>query len=258
MSKDIQSQFNKTGYAIEKGVFTGAEIKTLENEFDQIVTQLKKSGENINARWGSDLTRHIEDSDSEVIHTHNIQSYSSIMLHMVQNETLLDLAESLIGPDIILHHTKLFCKPPKKGSAFPLHQDWSYFPTQKNSMIAAVVHLSESTENMGCFRVVPESHKLGKIENSNGHSHVPGIHDHSSLETALPIEAKKGDVLFFHCCTIHGSTPNISDHSRKTILIQLYSGKDTIVDENMHTNVQLVLRGWNYQATRENIGNIKS
>ena len=158
---------------IERGVFTAGEIKTLENEFDQIVTQLKKSGENINARWGSDLTHHIEDSDSEVIHTHNIQSYSSIMLNMVQNETLLDLAESLIGPDIILHHTKLFCKPPKKGSAFPLHQDWSYFPTQKNSMIAAVVHLSKSTEDMGCFRVVPESHKLGKIENSDGHSHVP-------------------------------------------------------------------------------------
>ena len=67
-----------------------------------------------------------------------------------------------------------------------------------------------------------------------------------------------GDVLFFHCCTIHGSMPNISDHSRKTILIQLYSGKDTIVDGNQHTNVQLVLRGWNYNATRESIGNIKS
>jgi phytanoyl-CoA hydroxylase len=258
VSRTIQSQFNKTGYALEKGVFSDGEIETLENEFDQIVTQLKKSGENINARWDSDLTRHIEDSDSEVIHTHNIQSYSSVMLNMVQNESLLDLAESLMGPDIILHHTKLFCKPPKKGSAFPLHQDWSYFPTQKNSMIAAVVHLSKSTEDMGCFRVVPESHKLGKIENSDGHSHVPGIHDHYSLETALPIEAEKGGVLFFHCCTIHGSMPNTSDHSRKTILIQLYSGKDTIVDENPHTNVQLVLRGWNYQATRESIGNIKS
>ncbi|MEE3188542.1 MAG: phytanoyl-CoA dioxygenase family protein, partial [Candidatus Neomarinimicrobiota bacterium] len=142
--------------------------------------------------------------------------------------------------------------------AFPLHQDWSYFPTQKNSMIAAVVHLSDSTEDMGCFRVVPESHKLGKIKNSDGHSHVPEIHDYYSLETALPIEAEKGDVLFFHCCTIHGSMPNTSDHPRKTILIQLYSGKDSIVDENQHTNVQLVLRGWNYQATRESTGNIKS
>ena len=252
------AQFNKKGYALEKGIFSIDEIKTLENEFDQIVTQLKESGENINARWGSDLTRHIEESDSEVIHTHNIQSYSSIMLNMIQNKILLNLVEFLIGPDIILHHTKLFCKPPKRGSAFPLHQDWSYFPTQKNSMIAAMVHLSESTEDMGCFRVVPESHKLGKIKNSDGHSYVTEIHDYYSLETASPIEAERGDILFFHCCTIHGSMPNTSDHSRKTILIQLYSGKDTIVDGNQHTNVQLVLRGWNYHAARESIGNIKS
>ena len=131
MSRAIQSQFNKTGYALKKGVFTDAEIKILENEFDQIVTQLKKSGENINACWGSDLTRHIEDSDSEVIHTHNIQSYSSIMLNMVQNEALLDSAEMLIGPDIILHHTKLFCKPPKKGSAFP-HEVLDFYLHWKN------------------------------------------------------------------------------------------------------------------------------
>ena len=226
MSRAIQSQFSKTGYAIEKGVFTDAEIETLENEFDQIVTQLKKSGENINARWGSNLTRHIEDSDSEVIHTHNIQSYSSIMLNMVQNETLLDLAESLVGPDIILHHTKLFCKPPKKGSAFPLHQDWSYFPTQKNSMIAAVVHLSESTEDMGCFRVVPESHKLGEIKNSDGHSHVPEIHDFYSLETALPIEAEKGDVLFLHGNTIHGSYLNVSKTHSRPLYSCSYISKD--------------------------------
>ena len=175
MSKAVE--FNKTGYALEKGIFSIGEIETLENEFDKIVTQLKHSDENINARWGSDLTRHIEESDSEVIHTHNIQSYSSIMLNMIQNKILLNLVELLIGPDIILHHTKLFCKPPKKGSAFPLHQDWSYFPTQKNSMIAAMVHLSESTVEMGCFRVVPESHKLGKIKNSDGHSHVPELHE---------------------------------------------------------------------------------
>jgi len=180
------------------------------------------------------------------------------MLEMIQHEKLLNLSESLMGPDIILHHTKLFLKPQKKGSAFPLHQDWSYFPTENNSMIAAVIHLSDSTEKMGRFRVIPESHKMGKIENSDGHSRVPEIHDNYTLDSAKPVEAKRGDVLFFHCCTIHGSMPNLSDKPRKTILIQLYSGKDKVIDNNQHTNVQLVLRGWNYHATRNSVSTIKS
>tara|TARA_B100001248_G_C27183075_1_gene363292 strand:- start:145 stop:681 length:537 start_codon:yes stop_codon:yes gene_type:complete len=173
------------------------------------------------------------------------------MLDMVQNKKLLEIAESLIGPDIILHHTKLFLKPPKLGSAFPLHQDWSYFPTEKNTMIAAIVHISDSTNDMGCLRLIPGSNKLGKIKKSDGHSFIKKIHEKHSLEAAIPIEAKSGDVLFFHCCTLHGSMPNKSLKPRKTILIQLYSGKDKIISDVNHTNVQLVLQGWNYNSTRK-------
>ena len=38
----MSTQFNKTGYTLEKGVFSIGEIKTLENEFDQIVRWPKK------------------------------------------------------------------------------------------------------------------------------------------------------------------------------------------------------------------------
>jgi len=50
--------------------------------------------------------------------------------------------------------------------------------------------------------------------------------------------------------------PNKSDKPRKTILIQLYSGKDKIIKGNQHTNVQLVLKGWNYNSTRKTAENI--
>tara|TARA_B100001250_G_C19797516_1_gene789478 strand:- start:824 stop:1351 length:528 start_codon:yes stop_codon:yes gene_type:complete len=175
---------------------------------------------------------------------------------MIQNKNLLDTLEQLIGSNIILHHSKLFLKPPKIGSAFPLHQDWSYFPTKKDSMVAAIIHLSESTEKMGCFRIIPKSHKLGKIKNSDGHSYNLKIHNKYKLEKAKPILAKKGDVLIFNAFSIHGSLPNISNKPRKTILIQLYSGKDFVLPENNHTNVQLVLRGFNYHATRDSVANI--
>ena len=135
---------------------------------------------------------------------------------MIQNGDFLNMAELFIGPDIILHHTKLFLKPPKIGAAFPLHQDWSYFPTKKNSMIAAIVHLTESNEDMGCLRVVPESHKLGKIKNSHGHVSKGEIHKDNSLESAVPLNAKKGDVVFFHCCSLHGSMANKSDKPRQS------------------------------------------
>ena len=247
------SNFKEKGFCLEKNVFTPDAVQILSSEFDRIVSQLQRSGEYINARWGSELTKDIEQSDTQVIHTHNVQSYSAEMMSMIQGERLLDAAEKLIGQDIILHHSKLFLKPPGNGSAFPLHQDWSYFPTEKNSMIAAVVHLSESDARMGCMRIVPGSHKLGKVEKTDGHSFVKGIHDRYQLEDAEPIIAEPGDVVFFHCCSLHGSMQNVSKRPRKTVLVQLYSGSDRVVDGNRHTNVQLVLRGVNHFATRSGV-----
>ena len=247
------SDFKENGFYAQSSLFTKETLQKYSLEFDRIVAQLQESGEAINARWGSELTKDIEQSESQVIHTHNVQSYSAEMMAMIQNEQFLDAVEELIGPDIILHHTKLFLKPPRNGSAFPLHQDWSYFPTEKNSMIAAVIHLSESDEEMGCMRIVPGSHKLGKMEKTDGHSFVKGVHDRYQLEDAEPIIAEPGDIVFFHCCSLHGSMQNVSEKPRKTVLVQLYSGSDRVIDGNRHTNVQLVLRGTNHFATRSSV-----
>ena len=211
------SDFKEKGFCVINNLFNSDIVDTLSSEFDRIVSQLQESGENINARWSSELTKDIEQSETQVIHTHNVQSYSAEMMAMIQSKILLDNVEKLIGPDIILHHSKLFLKPPGNGSAFPLHQDWSYFPTEKNSMIAAVIHLSESDEEMGCMRIVPGSHRLGKIEKTDGHSFVKGIHDRYQLEESEPIIAGPGDVVFFHCCSLHGSMQNVSKRPRKTV-----------------------------------------
>ena len=255
MKKKVLSTFNEQGYYLSRGLFSQRAVSYLEKEFDKIVNQMNASNENINARWGSELTKTIEDPRSMVLHTHNVQSYSQKMLNMVQNKHLLDVVESLIGPDIILHHTKLFLKPPRIGSAFPLHQDWSYFPTESNSMIAAVVHISKSKENMGRIRLVKSSHKMGRIKGSDGHSYVKDIHGNYDLESARAVDADPGDVLFFHCCSLHGSKANESENSRKTVLIQLYSGKDK-VEDSTHTNVKLTLRGWNHYATRSSVSGL--
>jgi len=247
------SDFKEKGFCVINNLFNSDVVDTLSSEFDRIVSQLQKSGENINARWSSELTKDIEQSETQVIHTHNVQSYSAEMMAMIQSKIFLDNVEKLIGPDIILHHSKLFLKPPGNGSAFPLHQDWSYFPTEKNSMIAAVIHLSESDEEMGCMRIVPGSHRLGKIEKTDGHSFVKGVHDRYQLEDAEPIIVGPGDVVFFHCCSLHGSLQNVSKRPRKTVLVQLYSGTDRVVEGNRHTNVQLVLRGVNHFATRSGV-----
>ena len=69
------------------------------------------------------------------------------------------------------------------------------------------------------------------------------------------MDADPGDVLFFHCFSLRGSKANKSENSRKTVLIQFYSGKDKI-EYYTHKNVHLALRGWNHYATRSKVDGI--
>jgi ectoine hydroxylase-related dioxygenase (phytanoyl-CoA dioxygenase family) len=75
--------------------------------------------------------------------------------------------------------------------------------------------------------------------------------DEFPIEQATVLEAEPGDVLFFHYCLIHGSMPNRSAQTRKTVLVQMHSGQDRVQEGCTHPNARLVLSGWNHHATRE-------
>lgn len=249
---NIADFFDQNGYYLARGVFSEASLRNMEIDFDRIVEKLEISGEEINARWESQSTDELDGGTSQVIHTHNVHRYSACWLRALQQERFLDVAEQIIGPDIILHHSKLFQKPPREGAPFPIHQDWWYFPTKKDTMIAGVVFLGDADDESGGFRLYLQSHKLGKKKNTSGLKPSKLLQKYP-LEDATPVKANRGDVLFFSYFTLHGSMPNRSDRARKTVLVQLYSGNDYVLPnkEVNHVNESLVLRGWNYHMNRE-------
>jgi phytanoyl-CoA hydroxylase len=244
--------FNENGYYLAKNVFSRSEIAELEQDFDRIVAQLLAAKEGANARWSGAAMDRLGAQNTTIFHTHNVQSYSARWLQAFQQARFLDVASEILGPDIVLHHSKLFQKPQGKGAPFPMHQDWEYFPTVGDTMIAGVIHVSEATDEMGCFRVYPGSHRLGRQGGMSG----MGNDEHADLKTKYPLEngtvltANPGDVLFFHYFLLHGSNQNVSDKIRKTVLVQMHSGHDRVEDGNHHPNSRLTLRGWNYAATR--------
>jgi len=252
---EITTFFQENGYYLAKGVYSSAEVAELEIDFDRIVRQLHDSGEEVNARWKGAATDQIAPPNATVVHTHNVQIYSAKWLRAFFQHRFLEVSRAILGPDVILHHSKLFQKPAEKGAPFPMHQDWSYFPTVKDTMMAGIIHISDATDEMGCLRVYPGSHRLGRKAESSGQSATADnfLKDYP-LEKALVVEAEAGDVIFFHYFTLHGSMPNRSQKVRKTVLVQMHSGDDQIEDDNSPLNERLVLSGWNHRA-RRSLGN---
>lgn len=255
-STEIHQFFQENGYYHAKGVYSPFEVKELERDFDRIVQQLSSSGEEIEARWSGAAMDKLAPKSSVVVHTHNVQIYSSAWLKAFLHPRFLEVSQAILAsPDVILHHSKLFQKPAEKGAPFPMHQDWSYFPSIHDTMMAGIIHVSNATDEMGCLRIYPGSHKLGRLADSHGQSADENnpLKDYP-LENGLIVEAEPGDIVFFHYLTLHGSMPNRSQKIRKTVLAQLHRGDDMIEAGNAHPNARLVLSGWNSLAKRS-LGN---
>jgi ectoine hydroxylase-related dioxygenase (phytanoyl-CoA dioxygenase family) len=218
--------YRKNGYVLAEGILEKEEAAQLRREAHDLSARLARY-KNMDATWGAARAAVAGAQDTRILHCHDVQFQAAVFSKLIVDPRLTDIASQIIGSENVqLHHTKMFIKPPEKGSPFPMHQDAPYFPHEKHSMIAAIIHFDDAPIEKGCVRVVPGSHKLGVLPHSNeGGYHLP--FEEYPIDGAVPCPAKAGDALFFSYLTIHGSGVNTSDQARTTLLVQMRDPEDT-------------------------------
>lgn len=222
LSQEQVQFYNDNGYLLVKGVFAKDEAATLRTEGHALIDRIYQT-EEVDATWGG--ARQITEVQTKLLHCHDVQFYSAVFSQLIVDARLTDAAADLMGsPNVQLHHTKMFIKPPEKGSPFPMHQDQPFFPHDNDTMMAAIIHFDDAPEEKGCVRVVPGTHKLGPITTVDDGNHLP--FDEYPVEDATACPAEAGDVLFFSYLTVHGSGVNTSDEARTTLLVQMRDPQD--------------------------------
>ena len=243
LSNDQLAFYRENGYVLAEGLLTPEEAADYRRECHDLAERLSKH-ENMDATWGSARQAVAEAEKTVVLHCHNVQFYAAAFSRLIVDPRFTEAAADIIGsPNVQLHHTKMFIKPPEKGSPFPMHQDYPYFPHERHSMMAAILHFDAAPVEKGCVRVVPGSYKLGPLEHSpEGGWHLPFAQ--YPVESAVPCPAKAGDVLFFSYLTIHGSGINISNEARTTLLVQMRDPADPPTVKTHESRGQgMMLRG---------------
>jgi ectoine hydroxylase-related dioxygenase (phytanoyl-CoA dioxygenase family) len=212
--------YRENGYLLVPGLLSPEEAASYRAECHALIERLEKVRD-VEATWGSARQLAPAATQTRLLHCHDVQFYSAAFSRLIVDERLTAAAAALMdSPNVQLHHTKMFIKPPEKGSPFPMHQDYPYFPHDRHSMIAAICHFDDAPLEKGCVRVVPGSHRLGPLPHEReGGWHLPL--ERYPLEDAVPCPARAGDVLFFSYLTIHGSGLNVSHEARTTVLVQM-------------------------------------
>lgn len=206
--------YDRDGYLLVPGLLSPDEAAALRAEAHRIAAETA----------GADATWASVKGGTSLTHCHDVQFRSAAFTRFLVDPRFTGVAEAIIGPNVQLHHTKMFVKPPERGSPFPMHQDWPYFPHRDHSMIAAIVHLDDAPDEKGCLRVYPGSHKLGPLPSVGDDHHLPD--DRFPLDGATPVPAEAGDAVFFSYLLAHGSGVNRSNEPRTTVLVQMRDPAD--------------------------------
>lgn len=136
-------------------------------------------------------------------------------------ETVLDLVEAFIGPEIYLHSSKMIYKPPHIGRPKPMHQDLAYWDEMQAPQVTLWCSVDPATAENGCVELLPGRHKAGLMQ------HVQlddwQISPDAISETPVEVEMDAGDMLFLHPLTPHASRANASDRGRLAAVVNFYS-----------------------------------
>ena len=124
------------------------------------------------------------------------------------------------------HHNCIMTKQPKYSSETHWHKDIRYWNFENQNLINTWLPLGEETKDNGCLLVIPGSHEWdAPRENLDERLFLRQDLEINQawLETAIEVELKKGDLLFFHASLFHAAGRNRTTTSKNAIVTTYHS-----------------------------------
>ena len=109
------------------------------------------------------------------------------------------------------HHNCVMTKNPAYSSATGWHQDIRYWSFEKPELISTWLAFGTEHEENGCLWLVPGSHRqeIRREQYDDDKFFRADLEENRAiLQNRIPAELDEGDVLFFHCRTLHAAGRN--------------------------------------------------
>lgn len=234
LTEDQKDSFWRDGYLVVQDAIGSEELNRLRAEFSGWVEESRAHdsdyGETMDGRPRFDLQPGHSPETPGLRRVQSPEEVSEVFADTMRNAATVDYCAELIGPSVRFHHGKVNSKLPGTATQVKWHQDFPFEPMTNTDMITALLFIDEVTLDNGPLEVLPGTH-TGPIY-SHWHDGVfTGAVDDAIIDAQrdriVKCTGPAGSVCLMHANLLHGSAPNLSDHSR-TLYIATYYAEDAI------------------------------
>jgi len=229
ISNENVAFYKEYGYLIAADLLSLSEVSDLKSETAAIfrgkrgvVDGMLAVGEN--------------ETDADVLKKyvaiHFPHKISPLIHNYLFHHKIVDVLTNIISPNVKCMQSMLFVKGPgKAGQAW--HQDEFYIPTRDRSLIGVWIAIDDADVENGCLWIIPGRPKymMPRIDNhSDEYADVDTI-DVSAYGPGgpIPVEVKKGAVVFFDGYTLHSSKRNKTADCFRTALVNHYMSAESML-----------------------------
>jgi non-haem Fe2+, alpha-ketoglutarate-dependent halogenase len=160
--------------------------------------------------------------------SYSINQYHQVcrgMHDLVTTPLFVAYATDILGPEIVLWSSHMFCKLPGDGMEVPLHQDANYWPFSPTKSVTVWLAVDDVDAANSAMRFAPGSHLAGDL----AHEEVPldgsvvlnrRVAGHEGFDDTVVNELAAGQVSLHTDLLLHGSHANNSDRRRCGIALR--------------------------------------
>ena len=225
------SFYGEYGYLVARGLFSGAEVEELKNDTAKIFKGEYGQVEGM-------LPVGEDESDADILKKyvaiHFPHKISPVIKKYLSHRAVTDILTKVVSPNVKCMQSMLFVKGPgKAGQSW--HQDEFYIPTRDKSLIGVWIAIDKASIENGCLWVIPGSQKSGyimpRLENKSGEYadvDTVDVSDYTAAELT-PLEAAKGDTVFFNGYLLHSSLRNKTVDNFRTALVNHYMSAESML-----------------------------
>lgn len=215
LDESIKEEYEEKGWIIPNNRLPAEML----SEFQKLVDDIIRDNPDIRPEDFRNL--HLMGADG----TNNDPEVAKTFIKLATDPGILDIVETLIGPDILLWSSQILCKPGKVGMEVAWHQDGHFLPMRPLEACTVWIAIDDATSENGCMKFITGSHKNGTM--SHIYDDREGIVFQDTLDTSTfdesaavydALDAGQFSVHDVHL--IHGSAANTSGKRRAAITLR--------------------------------------
>jgi phytanoyl-CoA hydroxylase len=140
-----------------------------------------------------------------------------------------DRLRQLMGPEVLLaqaHHNCIMTKQPRYSSVTGWHQDIRYWSFERPELVSVWLALTPERPENGCLSFLPGSHLIDFARERLDDAlflREDLAENRTLIDTRVTPLLEPGDVVFFHCRTLHAAGANRTDQTKFSLVFTYHT-----------------------------------